>query len=197
MNTLDIFILMVLLIGGLNGLRQGIVKACANLIGWICALIVGAKYATLIAPSMSALSPDPVVQKIAAFAFIVLIIVVLTWIVTSILNRVLKTLKLGPLNRLAGGAFGSLKGLLIVLISMQGIGSFVESSPYWKQSKFVQALLPYAPMATALTKDTANKAMSHIKSGESTEQGQDLESTKHDSDVHQDSSSHSTKNPFN
>ena len=122
MNAIDIFILIVLLIGGLNGLRQGFVKAFANLIGWILALIVGAKFASVLAPSMVSLSEDPVVQKIAAFAFIVLVIVVLTWIVTALLNNILKSLKLGPLNRLAGGAFGSLKGLLIVLITMQGLG---------------------------------------------------------------------------
>lgn len=55
-----------------------------------------------------------------------------------ILNGLLKSLKLGPLNRLAGGAFGSLKGLLVVLITMQGVGPWVESSPHWKQSKFIQ-----------------------------------------------------------
>ena len=76
MNTLDIIILIILLIGGLNGLRQGFIKAFANLVGWIFALIVGAKYAVILAPAMSSLSQDPVVQKIAAFAFIVLIIVV-------------------------------------------------------------------------------------------------------------------------
>ena len=92
MNTIDIFILIILLIGGLNGLRQGFVKAFANLVGWIFALIMGAKFAGQIAPSMSALSQDPVVQKIAAFAFIVLIIVVLTWIVTAILYRLLYSL---------------------------------------------------------------------------------------------------------
>jgi membrane protein required for colicin V production len=70
----------------------------------------------------------------------------------------LKSLKLGPLNRLAGGAFGSLKGLLIVLITMQGL-PWVESSPHWKQSKFVQVLLPYAPLATELSKDAANEAI--------------------------------------
>jgi len=160
MNAIDIFILIILLIGGLNGLRQGFVKAFANLIGWILALILGAKFA----PSMVSLSEDPVVQKIAAFAFIVLVIVVLTWFVTALLNNILKSLKLGPLNRLAGGAFGSLKGLLIVLITMQGVGSWVETSPYWKQSKFVQTLLPYAPFAMQLSKEAANEAMSHIKS---------------------------------
>ncbi len=107
MNTLDLIILIILLIGGLNGLRQGLLKAFANLVGWIFALIVGAKYANLLAPSMQTLSQDPVVQKIAAFAFIVLFIIVCTWLVTAILNGVLQSLKLGPINRLAGGAVGT------------------------------------------------------------------------------------------
>ena len=192
MNTIDIVILILLLIGGLNGLRQGFIKAFANLVGWIFALIVAAKYATVLAPSMSALSSDPVVQKIAAFAFIVLVIVVLTWIVTAILNSVLKSLKLGPLNRLAGGAFGTLKGLLIVLITIQGIGPWVESSPYWKQSKFVQSLLPYAPWATELSKDAANEALQHIKSKDA------VPSSDIASDAKENGSSAdgSTNNPF-
>jgi membrane protein required for colicin V production len=164
MNTIDIFILIILLIGGLNGLRQGFIKAFANLAGWILALIVAAKYASVLAPSMLALSSDPVVQKIAAFAFIVLLIVVLTWIATSLLNGILKSLKLGPLNRLAGGVFGGLKGLLVVLITIQGVGPWVESSPHWKQSKFIQALLPYAPWAAQMSKDAANEALHHIHS---------------------------------
>ena len=192
MNTIDIVILILLLIGGLNGLRQGFIKAFANLVGWIFALIVAAKYATVLAPSMSALSSDPVVQKIAAFAFIVLVIVVLTWIVTAILNSVLKSLKLGPLNRLAGGAFGTLKGLLIVLITIQGIGPWVESSPYWKQSKFVQSLLPYAPWATELSKDAANEALQHIKSKDAVPSS-DIAS---DAKENRSSADGSTNNPF-
>ncbi|MCG2907181.1 CvpA family protein, partial [Escherichia coli] len=88
------------------------IKAFANLIGWIFALIVAAKYANLLAPSMMMLSHDPVVQKIAAFAFIVLVIIVLTWLVTALLDTLLKSMKLGPINRMAGGAFGTLKGLM-------------------------------------------------------------------------------------
>ncbi|MGL6081651.1 MAG: CvpA family protein, partial [Gammaproteobacteria bacterium] len=49
MNVIDIFLLIILLIGGLNGLRQGFIKAFANLVGWIFALIVAAKYSTLLA----------------------------------------------------------------------------------------------------------------------------------------------------
>jgi membrane protein required for colicin V production len=193
MTTIDIFILIILLIGGLNGLRQGFIKAFANLVGWIFALIVAAKYSSSLAPSMVSLSLDPVVQKISAFAFIVLVIIVFTWIVTYILNGVLKTLKLGPLNRLAGGAFGTLKGLLVVLITMQGLGPWVESSPHWKQSKFIQHLLPYAPWATELSKEAANEALQHMKS----EDAQSSSASKPDSSQTQrEKSGESTNNPF-
>ncbi|OTG66007.1 CvpA family protein [Acinetobacter silvestris] len=193
MNTIDIILLIILLIGGLNGLRQGFVKAFANLVGWIFALIVGAKYANIIAPLMSSLSQDPVVQKIAAFAFIVLIIIVLTWLVTAFLNGLLKTLKLGPLNRLAGGAFGTLKGLMIVLVTMQGLSPWVESSPHWKQSKLIQVLLPFAPLATELSKDAANHALSEMKSEDPLES---KHVDKETDSVNKEQSSHSTKNPF-
>jgi len=196
MNTLDIILLIILLIGGLNGLRQGFVKAFANLIGWIFALIVGAKYANIIAPSMSALSQDPVVQKIAAFAFIVLVIIVLTWVVTALLNSILKTLKLGPLNRLAGSALGTLKGLFIVLITMQGIGPWVESSPTWKQSKVIQTLLPFAPLASEISKDAANEALHHIHSEDRPDDTSVSESDSSSKLKNDDQSAHSTKNPF-
>ncbi len=194
MNTIDIVILIILLIGGLNGLRQGFIKAFANLAGWILALIVAAKYASILAPSMHSLSADPVVQKIAAFAFIVLMIVVLTWIVTYLLNGILKSLKLGPLNRLAGGIFGGLKGLLVVLITIQGVGPWVESSPHWKQSKFIQSLLPYAPWAAQMSKEAANEALHHIQSEDKPKSSDALSET-----VNQKvrSSGESTNNPFN
>ena len=193
MNTIDIVILIILLIGGLNGLRQGFIKAFANLAGWILALIVAAKYASILAPSMHSLSADPVVQKIAAFAFIVLMIVVLTWIVTYLLNGILKSLKLGPLNRLAGGIFGGLKGLLVVLITIQGVGPWVESSPHWKQSKFIQSLLPYAPWAAQMSKEAANEALHHIQSEDKPKSSDALSET-----VNQKvrSSGESTNNPF-
>ena len=193
MNTIDIFLLIILLIGGLNGLRQGFIKAFANLVGWIFALIIAAKYSSNLAPSMIVLSEDPVVQKIAAFAFLVLVIIVMTWIVTFILNKVLKTLKLGPLNRLAGGAFGTLKGLLVVLIAMQGIGPWVDSSPQWKNSKVIQLLLPYAPWATEFSKGAANEALQHVKSEKS--QNHSSLTTPESSSEHDDSNV-STKNPF-
>ncbi len=119
---------------------------------------------------------------------------VLTWIVTAILNGLLKSLKLGPLNRLAGGAFGSLKGLLVVLVTMQGVGPWVESSANWKQSILIQFLLPYAPLATELSKDAASEAYHQITSGGSA--SSTPSKTMGESDESETRSDHSTKNPF-
>lgn len=192
MNLFDIFILIPLVIGGLNGLRKGLIKALANLVGWILALIVAAKYATVLSPSMVKLSEDPVVQKIAAFAFIVLMIVVLTWIVGAFLDKVLKKLKLGSLNRLAGGAFGTLKGLMVVLIGLQGFSPWLSESPTWKQSKFVQVLLPYAPWATEFSKEAAQDALEHIKSGDKSSD----QSSKDTQETQKRSEDGTTNNPF-
>lgn len=199
MNTLDIIIAVILLFGGLNGLRQGFVKAFANLVGWVCALVLAARYATVIAPLMSGLSQDPVVQKIAAFAAIVLVIISITWMLGTFLNQVFKSLKLGPLNRLVGGAFGGFKALMVVLIAMHGLGPWVESSPLWKQSKLIQNLLPYAPMATEFSKQAANHAYQEMKS-----EGRQLDYSVYPENAqstaqtqkHSEESAHSTPNPF-
>lgn len=192
MNTIDLIILIVLILGGLNGLRQGFIRAFMNLLGWIFALIIAAKYAVVIAPMMYGLSQDPVVQKIAAFALIVLLIVVLTWLVGAMLNSLLKSLKLGPLNRLAGSAFGAFKSLFVVLVIMHFVGPWVESSPTWKQSKFVDYLSPYAPIVSQISKDATHEAIQHMQSDPKPVAKANDSSEK--SSI--DRSDHSTDNPF-
>ena len=184
MNGLDLFLLIIVVLGGLNGLRQGFIQAFANLVGWFVAFFIAAKYASSIAPLML-MASDPVVQKVAAFALIVLLVVIATWLFTGFLQRVLHILKLGPLNRLAGAIFGSLKALLVILILLQTLSPWVASSPKWQQSSWVQALLPYAPWATEQSKKVVAEAKQHFK-----EDHASLSSEREDSGA-------ATKNPFN
>lgn len=194
MNTLDIIIVFLLMFGGINGLRQGLLKALANLVGWVLALFMAAKYANDLAPLMSALSQDAVVQKITAFAVIVLIIVMLTWLISALLNKVLTKLKLRPLNRLAGGFFGSVKSLFIVLIAMQGIEPWVHSANFWKHSKMVQSLMPYAPLATEVSKEVTQEAIQHFHEDEKRVGKPSTHSAEPSAD--RSGSAHSKENPF-
>lgn len=198
MNTIDIIILAILVFSCINGLRQGLLSALASLLGWFFALFVATSSASTLAPLMSGLSHSVMVQKVAAFACVALVVIVITWLLTSLLNGVLKTLKLDPLNRLAGGLFGTLKSLFIVLIVMQALAPWLHNAQSWKHSLFVQALLPYAPLATDLSKDVASDAINHMNH----HQGQAEVATSDDSSSGQGTSfgnrsEPSTKNPFN
>ena len=184
MNGLDLFLLIIVVIGGLNGLRQGFIQAFANLVGWFVAFLLAAKYAASIAPMM-VMATDPVVQKVAAFAFIVLLIVIATWLLSGFLQRVLNRLKLGLFNRVAGATFGVLKALLVILILIQMLSPWVASSPKWQQSKWVQTLLPYAPWATEQSKKVVAEAKQHFK--------EDHPSLS----AERESSGAATNNPFN
>ncbi|AOA58078.1 CvpA family protein [Acinetobacter larvae] len=194
MNALDIVIISIVMLGGLNGLRQGFIKAFANLVGWVVALVLAARYAAALAPMMSGLSLDPVIQKIAAFAFIVMLIVVATWLFGAFLNSAFKSLKLGPLNRLVGGGFGSFKGLMIVLITMQGVGSWVDSSPHWRQSKLVQSLMPFAPLATEISKNAAHQVYTEMQAPNSFKTPETNRPVQQKNNAEQNSNQ--TQNPF-
>ena len=118
MNGLDIVLLIVVLISGLNGFRQGFIQAFANLVGWLVAFFVAIKYATSLAPMLTMFN-DPVVQKVSAFALMVVAVMMVTWFLSGVLQRILNRLKLGPLNRLAGAAFGTVKAVLVILILLK------------------------------------------------------------------------------
>ncbi|ESK40152.1 hypothetical protein P256_00592 [Acinetobacter nectaris CIP 110549] len=196
MNILDVIVVIVVVLGGINGLRQGLIQALANLVGWVLALFMGAKYANDLAPMMSGLSHDLVVQKIAGFAFVVLVVMALTWLVSAILNKLLKSLKLGPLNRLAGGILGCLKSLFVMLIAMQGAEPWVHTAQSWKQSKMVQVLMPYAPIATEVSKEVATEAIQHFHDNEARVEQHSKEIVEKVS-ARRSSSEHSAQNPFN
>lgn len=184
MNGLDIVLLIVVLISGLNGFRQGFIHAFANLVGWLVAFFVAIKYATSLAPMLTMFN-DPVVQKVSAFALVVVAVMMVTWFLSGVLQRILNRLKLGPLNRLAGAAFGTVKAVLVILILLQTVSPWVGSSPLWQRSTWVQTLLPYAPWATEQSKKVVTEAKQHFE-----------EDTSSFSSEPQRSEA-ATKNPFN
>lgn len=194
MNSLDVVIVVLLLLGGVSGLRQGLIQALANLVGWFFALFVGAKYAGDLAPLMSGLSHDIVVQKIVAFATLVLVVVALTWLVSAIINKIFVSLNLGPVNRFTGGILGVLKSVFVILITMQGIEPWVNTTQNWKQSQIVKILLPYAPIATGVTKNVAHDAIEHFHQTEA----QSVSPSRSESLMKRSSSGHDAReNPFN
>lgn len=203
MNYIDLVIAVIVLWCFWTGMQRGLIGSVTSLLGWVLALFLGSHYAPVVAPSMSLLAHDPVVKKIAAFVLIVLAVLILSALIGGVLRSILKAMYLGLPERLAGGAFGIAKGLLIVMILMQVLSPWVSESPYWQSSKGVEVLAPYAPMVVEFSKKLATDTWQQVKLHDDN-QGHDVQLSQPDQDIarpHQQSEpgqhhGHAVTNPF-
>lgn len=163
MSNLDIFLMILLLVGGVNGFRLGLVQSLANLLGWFFAFFFAVKYYPTWAPLFDWTSSDKWVHQVWAFVFIVFGMLVLTWISAVILKKALKTLKLSPLDRIIGGAFGGLKSLIFILIVMHVISPWAGQSDIWRNSKMINFLAPHTPIAMKWSQYVKQQAVDYIE----------------------------------
>jgi len=117
MNYIDIILVILLLLALIDGFRKGLVTELASL----AALILGIWGAV----KLSGLTAGFLVENLniqskhiylISFVITFLIIVILVHIVGAIVSKLVKTIKLGFLNRLAGMVFGVLKSALILSV---------------------------------------------------------------------------------
>ncbi len=171
MTGLDLVLLLGIGIHTLNGLRLGFVQAFANFFGWALALFLAWRFVDDLAPSMHGLSDDPVMQSVWACAAIVTLVMIITWLLCSILSKLLHALQLGLVNRIAGAGFGLAKSLLVILILISVLNPILQRSSYWQNAVLVQSLLPYAPWANTMSKHVAQQAIEHIRSEKESSSG--------------------------
>jgi membrane protein required for colicin V production len=123
MATLDIFILAVLGIGLIRGLRAGFLKQLASLIGTVLAFVLAASFmesaGRLLELEMGLMGGlGPLVAFIAIFVLVKMAV----HTVSNAAKTLLETAKLSGLDRLAGGITGSLKAAILMSLAFLMIG---------------------------------------------------------------------------
>lgn len=152
MNYLDIALIVILVMGFVQGLYIGFVQIFFNLVGWAIALIVAIKYYDDVAPLMAWASESIWQQNVLAFIIIILSIMMVIWGITLLLDQTFKKLKLTPVNRILGAVFGISKSTVVILVLLNIFTPIFGKMPMWQQSQIIQFLYPYAPMATKWSK---------------------------------------------
>jgi membrane protein required for colicin V production len=111
MGWLDVVILIVLVAATLVGLKIGIIKAVLSLVGVIVGVVLAGRYYDALAGALTFIS-QPSVAKIAAFAIILVVVmlaaVVLAWLLRSLASALL----MGWLDKVGGAVFGLALGAL-------------------------------------------------------------------------------------
>jgi len=149
MDWLDIVIIVVVIIATLWGLRIGIIKAVLSLAGLIVGVILAGRYYVPLSEQL-AFIPQASIAKIAAFAIILIGIMVIAGVLARFLKWTASILLLGWVNRLGGAVFGFVLGtilcsaLLAIWVKFFGIAGVIS------ESSLTAILLHYFPMVLAL-----------------------------------------------
>ncbi|MBP2281168.1 membrane protein required for colicin V production [Psychrobacter sp. PL19] len=162
MSGLDIVIAFIVLIGLWRGFQVGLVKTAFGLIGWFIALVAATRLASAIAPQLSGFVQSSVLQMAMAFLLVVIVILAIMHLVGFVFSGVLKTLRLGVVDKMAGGVLGAAKNILIVLVVLSVSAPLLVQMPQWQTSVLAPELLPYAPMAKTLASDVLGVAWDQI-----------------------------------
>jgi membrane protein required for colicin V production len=118
MTVFDYAVLVIIGISILISLMRGAVREILSLLGWVLAFYVARTYAIQVVPLLPYGIPSEKLKMLAAFIIVFLAVLLITSLISIALSGLLKEIGLGWLNRLLGGVFGFLRGLLIVTVLM-------------------------------------------------------------------------------
>jgi membrane protein required for colicin V production len=126
-NRIDLVLAIVLALFALRGFWRGFSREFFGFIGLIGGLAVAAATYATAATRMPASLPEQT-RPIVAFAVVFGAIDLIANIVGALVHRLLGVIFLSPVNRLAGGVFGAVKGAALAAIGLLLVLAYAPSS---------------------------------------------------------------------
>lgn len=168
MNWVDIVILVVVVVLGFIGLRQGLVKTVFGLAGIVVGIILAGQWDNILAARIFKGSEW---GQIVSFAIILVAILLAANILGSMLKKALAFVMLGWVDKLLGLAFGVAAGVLIMgaLIAIivkagplpiPGVGGLRADI---KESSLARLIVEQIPLVLALLPAEFSKAKDYFK----------------------------------
>jgi len=149
MNWLDIVIIVLLAITTLIGLRIGIIKAVLSLAGVIIGVILAGRFYVALSEQLTFI-PQENLAKIAAFAIILVIVMLVAGILASVLKWLASIVMLGWVNRLGGAVFGLVLGAIFCSTLLAIWAKFLGAEGPIAESGLATLLLDRFPIVLAL-----------------------------------------------
>ena len=150
MNGLDYILVFIFIVSLYKGLRQGLVQQVVGLVSFFVAFYIALTFSeyvlnimetylhlNIIISSLAENGDTPVwlvqiILNIIAFLLAFAVVSFVLYVITRKLKLVNKIPLIGPFNVISGGAFGMLKGILIVFLVV-GLLSLIETE-FWMEA---------------------------------------------------------------
>ncbi len=128
MNWLDIVLLVILILTAIIGLFKGLVKQVIGLVAVIAGLVLAGLYYEGAAGIFETFVKNRLLSNFLGFLLIFVVVLIAGGILGHLITKAMK----GPLaivNRLFGGIFGAVKGVLICGILVFALFAFQVAKP--------------------------------------------------------------------
>lgn len=151
MNYIDIIIIILLIFAAISGFSKGLIAELVSLAALILGIWGAIRFSGITSEFLiDNFNVGTEHLKIISFIVTFVVIVILVHIVGNVIHKMVETVMLGPVNKLAGMVFGVLKSALIlsvILVIFDKIDSDVEIiSPETKaKSKLYGPIHHFAP----------------------------------------------------
>jgi len=138
---LDFFLSIVLFLNIFKGLKKGLIRIFFDLVSLIGGVCLGFYFYEIVSLILvNWLEVSDMVLTIISFCLIWIGVYVVMMVVGSILNKLVEVVHLSFINRLAGGAFGLVKAIVIVLPAL--VPLFYFQREFIEESFIIQPVLP-------------------------------------------------------
>ena len=145
-SATDWGLLAVLGLSMLLGLWRGLVFEVLSVLGWIAAFFLAQWFAPKVAALLPLSSLSQPIRFAAAFVLTFIVAVFGAGMLASLLKKMVAAVGLRPVDRLLGGIFGLVRGLVLLLVVAVAMGlTPLKDSPWWQESAG-------APMLSAVLK---------------------------------------------
>lgn len=140
LNYIDIGILILIFLSALVGFIRGFVKEALSLTTWVAAILLAFAFSEELSTKLPFTISHDLARLGISFLLIFIGVLIVGSLINHIINKGIYAIGMGGLDRVLGGAFGVIRGalvvtLLVLLLSL-GLTSFTDSV-LWKESKLV------------------------------------------------------------
>lgn len=126
MNALDIVIVVILAYCLIRGIFRGLVKELSAIVGVLAGFYAAYTYYPLAASLASRWISDPAIRSVLSFFVLFAAVFVLVSLLGVLIQRLLRMVFLGWVDRICGGGFGAVKGLLISAVVVVALTAFLQ-----------------------------------------------------------------------
>ena len=179
MEYADYVVVGIIAVSILVGVLRGFVKEAFSLAVWVAAFLVAFQYSGALALQLESHIELPSARTALAFTGLFLAVLLVGGLLTFLVGKLVEKTGLSGSDRLLGGVFGGIRGLILVLVLMLVAGlTPVPQDPWWQQLRTIQSLMPLAEWSSGFLPDYILEHLELIP-----EQAVDDESAKQEVDA--------------